>query len=489
VEEVQQGRFDSAIPLLESILAESPDDVKARNLLGIALSGSGRREEAEVQFTKALESNPNFAPVLKNLAANEVGLGRRRDARAHLEQVLKTTPKDPMAHFWLAEIDFSEKLYTQAVANYDLSGEAYLKEPSATLRFAQSAMATKQTAAAASALEKMAPGADARTHFEAGLLLTNIDKYAAAARQFQLAPEFPDPYTAGYNLTLAYVKSQQDAEAIQTGQQLIAAGYRKAELYNLLSQAYEHVSRTQEAYESLRSATEIDPKDESNYLDLISLCLAHQNYDLALEISDIGLRVMPRSHRVLLQRGVVLAMKGRFEDAEQQFLSTTQMAPQESLPYVSLALVEMQMNKLPEAIAVLRRRRAVNSKDYVANWFLAEALSREGALPGTDAEREAVAAAEQAVRIKPGGGPPHVLLGKMLVKRGQTDRAVDQFEQALKIDPDDTSAAYQLAQLYRKKGNSKRAEELFAKVSRAKAEDRDQFTPKNLVKIMREGTQ
>jgi len=254
-----------------------------------------------------------------------------------------------------------------------------------------------------------------------------------------------------------------------------------------LSQAYEHAGRTKDAYEALRAGTEAAPADESNYLELIALCLNHQNYDLGLEIADIALRRIPESRRVLLDRGVVLAMQGRFEDAEQQFLAAARASRNDSLPYVSLALVEMQMNKLTEAVAVLRARRAADPNDYVANWFLAEALTRQGIVPGTDDEREALAAAEHAVRIKPQAGPPRVLLGKMLVKRGETDQAVDQFEEALKIDPNDTSAAYQLAQLYRRKGNVRRAEELFAQVSKAKAEDRDQFTQKNLVKIIREG--
>jgi thioredoxin-like negative regulator of GroEL len=73
-----------------------------------------------------------------------------------------------------------------------------------------------------------------------------------------------------------------------------------------------------------------------------------------------------------------------------------------------------------------------------------------------------------------------------LVKRGDVDRATDAFERALKLDPGDIAAAYQLAFLCRKRGDTQRADELFAKVSQAKAEDRDQTAKKNLVRIIRE---
>jgi tetratricopeptide (TPR) repeat protein len=269
---------------------------------------------------------------------------------------------------------------------------------------------------------------------------------------------------------------------------LVARGNRKAELYNLLSQAYEHAERTKEAYDALRAATLADPQDESNYIDLMVLCGTHQNFDLSLEISDVAIRLIPQSYRVRLQRGVVLAMQGRFEDAEQEFLIASQLADKISLPLVALALVRMQMNHLPEAIDVLRARRKVNREDYLVNWFLGEALSRDGAAPGSPEESEAVAALEDAVRIKPNVGAPRTLLGKFLVKRGQLDRAAENFEKSLQLDPDDTTAAYQLATLYRKKGNTQRAQELFDKVSQAKSEDHDQFTQRNLVRILREGS-
>lgn len=487
---VQQGEFNRAIPILEQILAATPGDLKARNLLGIALSAAGRKEDANTQFRKLLEADPNLAPVLKNLAVNELSLGKYKEAGVHFEQVLKQMPKDPVVHFGLGEVDYAGKRYAQAITHYEQSGELYLKDPQATVRYARSCIEAKKPAAAVTALDHLPPAADSRAHFEAGVLLTRVDKYEAAIRQFELAQAgYPDPYEAGYNLTLAYEKANDHTRAIETGEQLLARGYRKPELYNLLSQAYEHADRTKEAYDALRAATQVDPHDESNYIDLMALCLTHQNYDLSLEISDIALRLLPDSYRVRLQRGVVMAMKGRFEDAEQEFLTATKVAQKVALPWVALALVRMQMNKLPEAIDVLRQRRKLNPNDYLSDWFLGEALSREGALPGTPEEKEAVLALEDAIRVNPAASQPRTVLGKFLVRRGDLDRAADTFERALKLDPDDTTAAYQLALLYRKKGNTKRAEELFAKVSKAKTEDREQFTQRNLVKIIREGSQ
>src|SRR5262249_729536 len=148
--------------------------------------------------------------------------------------------------------------------------------------------------------------ADPAAHFTAGTLLAGVERYAAATGEFELARSgYPNPYDAGFNLMLAYVKSGQYPNAVKTGEDLTARGFRQAELYNLLAQAYEAAGKTAQAYEALRTATTIDPAEAANYLDLIALCLTHRNYDLALEIADIAARKLPKSDRVHLQRGIV----------------------------------------------------------------------------------------------------------------------------------------------------------------------------------------
>jgi tetratricopeptide (TPR) repeat protein len=487
---VKQGRYEQAVTLLLQLLSSVPDDLKTHNLLAIAYSSMGRREEANEEFRKILQIQPGFLPVVKNLALNELFLKQFETAGKHFEEVLQVAPHDPVAHFGMAEVDYALNRHADALKHYRASGDLYLRDPQADLRFARSCLENRELSEAAGALEQMPPQADAQTHFQAGLLLAQLDKYALAAREFTAAKTtYPDRYQVGYNLSLAYERAGDHGRAIATCEELVSEGYRKPELYNLLSQAYEHAGRTKDAYDTLRSATQMDPRDESNYVDLMALCLTHENYELSLEISDIAIRLIPQSYRVRLQRGVVMAMKGRFEDAEQEFVTATQLGGKASLPYVALALVRMQMNKLADAIEVLRDRRKLNRGDYLVDWFLGEALSRDGAEPGSPEEAEAMAALEDAVRAKPDVSAPRTLLGKFQVKHGELDRAAASFEKALALDPADNTAAYQLALLYRKKGNAQRAQELFDRVAKAKADDRDQFAERNLVRILREGSQ
>jgi tetratricopeptide (TPR) repeat protein len=485
---LQRGDNDAAIGLLERALAQSPRDLKARTLMGMALSAEGRLEEAGRQFSQVLEINPRFAPALKNLAVNEMALGQVPKARRRFDQLLELAPGDPVAHLALAGMDFAAHAYASAVSHYEKSGDLYLKDPRTILEFAQACAQAGQPTKAGELLAHVPSNANAGAHFEAGLLRATLADYPGAARELEQAKDhYPDPYALGYNLTLAYVKGKDYQAAARTAEALLAQGYQKAELYNLLAQAYENTGKTREAYGALRRATQIDSADETNYIDLIALCLNHKNYALAIEIADIGIARLASSDRLHVQRGVVFAMTEKFDDARQAFETAVRLAPDKGLPHVALGLMLMQADRISEAIEVLRRRIRAVADDYIALWFLGEALNRAGATPSSAEMAEAIQALEHSVRLNADVAQSQMLLAKLQARAGELDAAIGHLNRALQLEPDNVSAMYQLAQVYSRKGQSARARELFAKVGKAKTEDREQFTSRGLAQIVREG--
>jgi tetratricopeptide (TPR) repeat protein len=485
---VQRRQFEEALSLLQRILDRSPQDLKARNLMGITLSATGRRAEANDQFKKVLAVDANFVPALKNLAVNELALGLVQDARPHFEAALKLAPRDVTCHWGLAEIAFAARDFQNAAVHYEQSGDLALKDPRVTIRFAASYIEIKQAGKAAVLLEKIPLDQDANVQFQVGILLAKMEQYGAAARRFEMARQgFPDPYQVEYNLALVLIKKGDYAAAIRTGEEMLKAGHRKAEVYNLLAQAYSQAGQTKQAYDALRAATELEPLDETNYLDLILLCVERRNYELGLEITDIGLRRIPSSHRLHLQRGVILAMKSRYEEAEKEFQTSAQLAPEAGLAYVAWGLVLLQMEKVSDAVNVLRLQSKRNPNDPYVLWFLAEALNRFGAKPGSEPEKEAINALEKAIRLDPRLPQARALLGKMLLRRGEVNRAVEELEKALELDPENLAATYQLAQALQRKGQKARARQLFDQVEKVKRE-KPQSTERDLLRIIKAGS-
>jgi tetratricopeptide (TPR) repeat protein len=486
---IKQRQIEQGIALLRKILEQSPDDLRAHNLLGIALTTSGKIEEANTHFQKAITLNPRFYPALKNLAINEMRLNRIAEAKAHLAQALQIEPNDPVVHLALGEIHFQGKQFREAADHYDRSRELPFKDPRTVLNYAASCLESNQPEKAIGLLEKLPPEADAVSRFEAGMILARLGRYESAASRFEEARKgYPDPYEVAFNLTLAYVKSRNYKAAIRTAQGFLSQGRGKADLYNLLSRAYEGDGQTVDAYNALRTATQLDPKDENNYLDLATLCVDHANYDLGLEIVNIGIKNIPQSSRLYFQRGTLLAMKGQSAEAGADFENASRISPQQNLPYVARGLVLLESGQTAKAIELLRQRAVASPNDYLALYILGEALNRSGPAAGSAEENEAVNSLEKSVRINPDFAASRAVLGKLLLRRGEVDRAIAELEKALELDPKESSSLYQLALAYRRKGNLERAKELFAKVDQAKTESREQFMKRTLLRLVREGS-
>jgi Flp pilus assembly protein TadD len=92
---IRGGKPVEAIALLEDAVAKAPADLRARNLLGVALSDAGRHEAAIEQFRLVLQQDPRFVAAVKNVAIEELQLGRDADARGHRAKALEMAPNDP----------------------------------------------------------------------------------------------------------------------------------------------------------------------------------------------------------------------------------------------------------------------------------------------------------------------------------------------------------------------------------------------------------
>ena len=143
-----------------------------------------------------------------------------------------------------------------------------------------------------------------------------------------------------------FVRGSRFSEAIQATEALFQDGFKRAELYNLVSEAYLGDRQLQQAYDALRTATKIDPKHEKSYGDLISLCMGFSNFQLGLDIANVGLHHLPDSYRLHVQRGVMEAKLGRLAEAQRDFEHAARLSPEEPLPHATLAIALMQQGRL-----------------------------------------------------------------------------------------------------------------------------------------------
>ncbi|HVR71586.1 MAG TPA: tetratricopeptide repeat protein [Vicinamibacteria bacterium] len=491
VSHVTKREFTAAIAVLEGLLGVAPRDLKALNLLGIALTAAGRAEEGSRRFREALAIDPAFHPARKNVAVNAFAGGRLAEAQRQFEAVLEHAPDDEIAHVHLGEIHFQGRRFEAALAHYEKSAARVAANPTWTLHHASALLERGQGARAVAVLEKL-PESDAASRFEAGVALGRAGRRADAARFFGSARHgHADPYSAAYNQALMLIEAGEHAAAARVAEELFAAGAQPAELHNLAARAYLGLGRVQQAYDALRAATRLDPEAEDNYLDLATIALDHHNYDLGLEILDVGLLRRPASWRLHLHKGVLQAMKARLGDAETDFEAARRLAPEEPAPLAALAMAWMQSGQAEKAVAVLRDE-ARRGRGHMVPYMLALALMRAGVDPAAPEASEAVTALRASLGARADFAPARAELGRLLLKQGDVDGAVRELERAVALDPESSAALYNLAQAYMKKGDRARAAEMAARVSRLNAQERgddaDGEMRRMVVRLVREGS-
>ena len=486
LQQVSDAQFDTAVQTLEDLLSRTSGDLRFLNLLGIALTGIEEFEKANQRFTQAITIDPSFYPALKNLAVNEFNLGQRSLAQSHFEAVLEWQPTDQVAHLYLGEIAFDAEDWELAVSHYQKSIDQVVDSPNVMLRYAASLVRVEKVQEAVSVLRRLTPD-QADLQFQAGTLLGKIGRYVEAAEHFGLSAQgYSDPYSASYNHVLMLVRGSRFAQAIEAAETLFEDGYRRAELYNLASEAYLGNHQLQEAYDALRSATQVDPGHEKSYGDLISLCMGFSNFQLGRDIANVGIHHLPTSYRLHVQRGVMQAKLGRLTEAQQDFQRAARLSPEEPLPHATLAIALMQQGSLDDAILTLRKQLQTNPDYFLSRYLLGEALVRSGVGASGSASDRALEAFETAVHLHPDFAPARVSLGKLLLKRDQVDAAIEHLESAMALEPGESAPIYQLARAYQRKGDAHRAKELMGKVRTLAEKRRNETMDSVLRDVIRE---
>lgn len=484
---IREGRWDEGITALKPLLAEGPN-LKILNLMGIALTGEGDLEHADAEFERALLVSPQFLPALKNLAINEYNLHQFDASERHLTRALQLAPADPVVHGYLGEIAFRRHEYSRAEEHLSQSGRLLLIERDFAAHLAISELRSGKQRKALDLLGELeADQLSPRSQFEIGYALARDQLFSQAVPYFEaLARSYPDSYDVRYNLALCYLQAHNYPKTISALEVLLRQRRESSDLENLLAQAYESNHQTKEAIEALREAIKLAPEDEDNYLDLVTLCVNHDAYDLGMDVLKVGLHFHPESARLIFQRGVLHAMHDESGPAEKDFELASRLAPDKNFSYIGMSLNALQKGDLEHAIQVLHRRIHEKPDDYMLQYLLGRALLQTGANAGSSDFLEAKKALESSIRLNAKFAPSHAELGKIELEENRLDDAIAQLNDAVALDPNNNSAYSHLVIAYRREGQPELEKKAIESLKNLNEQQRS--APNHGVQLIREDT-
>ena len=434
LEFLRQGKLEAAAIQLRTALQYKPDLLPARNALGSALLDLGCNGEAENEFRKVLQRDPDSFAGLDGLAqvlaadrrytaaiaywkkaislrpdspdlTRAMGIalysdGKPEEAIEVLTSITKAHPGIKSAHFALAGVYAHQKRYREAAAEYGSVLQLDANDNQALLarvRALIDGLAYQDALQAALEYRKRDPG-DALGRLLLGSVYVELGDYGKGEEELDRSvAAMPQNATAQYELGIALARDHKPAEALPHLEQALA----------------------------------LDPQD------------ALTQYQLARVLRELG--DQDRSAKLLLQ----------YQRTKEQ----------DSSPLTNQANASLSAGEAAKAAEIYRQILSANPQDARTEYNLALAM---GALQDREGEKDAL---EKAVRLDPHLAAPRFELGTLALNDGDMKSAERWLEAAITADPQLAAAKKNLSFVYARLGEGTKAEKMLRDVVEDAPED------------------
>ena len=334
-----------------------------------------------------------------------------------------------------------------------------------------------------------------------GKLLVDNGKAAEGVPYLERASRLnPGDDDNSYELALAYADAGNPNRALTQARNLLLrrqeAQKDSADLHHLLGRVEEKLGNPLEAVREYQRAAEIDPS-EPDLFDWGTELLTHRALEPATAVFTKGIRLFPKSVRMLVALGVTWYARGSCDQATQYLVSASDLDPGNATPYLFLGKMQTVETALPEAsVDRLGRFAQLQPDSALANYYYAVGLWKQPARQpsgAADSDTERSARVEslllKAIHLDPKLGAAYLQLGILYSQRADFSRAISAYEQAIEVSPKEVSpqldfrtdetleeAHYRLAQAYQRTGDKTKAKEqlqLHDELAKKTKEDRE----------------
>ena len=416
------NHLEKAANMFDKVLVMQPDHMDAINAKAVVLANQGKNDEALVLFRKALEIRDEIG-IRMNVALTYYLKGEQETADKLFEEVAARDPS------YLELFDFLATV-GDAAESYDI-GVNYLRQKRFDLALAQFDEALSVDAGYVDAINAK------------GVVFTHQGKLDEALAQFEQAAA-TDPKQGGFrlNLSLVYHLKGDVKRAESIYAQLIAEDPAYEGLLDLVAD----IGAADEHYEVAVSYMQVD------------------EFDRALDRLDKALEADPDMGDAHNARAVVLAHKGRLDDAYTHLEKAAKLLDQHPGVLLNMAIIRYKQGRLDDAKSIYR---GVIEKDsrYKGHVGALEDLSggirksdASPVIPGGGSDdgvldfiADSVAVETADVKKPPirqaneglldfiadiGAADEHYEVAVSYMQQEEFDRAMQRIDEALKADPE-----------------------------------------------------
>ncbi len=377
---LSKGNPKLALPLLEKVISQSPNQPQALILQGEAQAGLGNHMAAIDSFLKAISLEPRTPGLYYNLSNSYKALRRNEEAEEALRKELVHNPKFAAAHFNLGNLLREEGRYEEAVNEFtialsDLEGYApihhLLADCFSSIGKTDEALTHRLQSADLAPndpyLQKQCVAAlhDAGKLDEALLRANSIIK---------LWPSDPEGYALQGTTLLELNRAQESVSSLRTACRL-NPGW--AEVRYQLGLALHKLGEADSAIEAVKAATQLKPEYMQAYLSLGDLCRMSDRRQEAISAYSRAIECDRSSYESVVNRALEYHSDLKFQLAELDYRRGIEIEPHRAEAHLNLGQMLLLQGRFEEGWkenAWRLRREGNNSFNFEADTWNGEEL-------------------------------------------------------------------------------------------------------------------
>src|ERR1700683_4366006 len=454
------GDLDDAIVELRRAATLAPNNARYLSSLGAVLAQRGNFEEAVRYFERAHKVDPANAAVLQNLAAAQWQLGKLRDAETNLRQTLRLNPGNREATLLLGMVLENRGEYAPAAKMLSSVPELVKTHPESLAALLHCYYETSRLEDAYRLEDEVVV---ARNDVQAAFLCATV---AVRQRDFDAAEKilatnpagYPNEAAVDYQLALTRYGKQEYAEAEQLVQQLIERDGEDGKYFNLLGWCLAKEGKATDSVKAFDRAIDLDPREDSNYVDLATVLMDTGSLPAALEVAEKAVSVDPNSYEAQRIAGQIQTRQHNYEAALRSYTRAAQLNRDNSDAMLDLALAQDAAGRRDDARATLDGAIRKFPREAQLYYHDALLLLYPADLDDHTKETKAIGLLRKALAIDDAIAGAHYELGNILLSQSQSSKALSELQAAEKLAPSDSNTHYALWSAYRKLGQTQQGE-------------------------------
>ncbi len=452
----QEGKPESALPDLELVASQQPDDAANLDRLGQTYAALDRPADAVRVLRRAAGLAPGNSATALHFARALADAGQTEESKAAMDRFRQLGPeqkKDVPAGL----VEYLSLTPEQRRADYRARVEKAIHDrpddAAAQVQYLKLTIedqSADRMAAAAKRIATLKPGAAVLA--DAGHALLAANRYALAIDLLQQAA-VAGSHANGVELDLAIATFH--ATGAKAGLELmdrLPESGRGSGYYLARAQMLDASGKVQEAVSALDQALHLAPERADIYRQAVALLVRRDQAPAALRIIGEGARNLPENREILLLKATTLEFAHRAGDAGQLLSEVQNRWPEWPNVWLAHGMILATQRHYEEARQALETAAALGANSPETYFFLADCALRTGR---KDAAEPLI---RQALKLSPGDPWIQALGGRIAFARGEYQPAVERDRAAIHLRPHFIEAHTGLARAYAALGRKQEAE-------------------------------